>query len=127
MAMEFSGFPSFRDVSGLRLNGGGAASVEPRIARNVLHLFLSAAVCGNKHRIRCSNRSAEVTMVDRNERRPYWRHTKMQMLTSLLPFILAMLVLPLYADALKITSAFWACRSATSSLVMGSSSSLASR
>jgi putative solute:sodium symporter small subunit len=40
-------------------------------------------------------------MIERNERRPYWRHTRMQMLTSLLPFVAAMIVLPLYADALN--------------------------
>ena len=40
-------------------------------------------------------------MIERNERKPYWRHTKVQMLTSLLPFVLAMIVLPLYADALN--------------------------
>ena len=40
-------------------------------------------------------------MIERNERKPYWRHTKVQMLTSLLPFVVAMIVLPLYADALN--------------------------
>jgi putative solute:sodium symporter small subunit len=40
-------------------------------------------------------------MMERNERKPYWRHTKVQMLTSLLPFVLAMIVLPLYADTLN--------------------------
>ena len=40
-------------------------------------------------------------MIERNERKPYWRHTKAQMLASLLPFMLAMIVLPLYADALN--------------------------
>ena len=40
-------------------------------------------------------------MIERSERKPYWRHTKFQMLTSLLPLILAMIVLPLYADALN--------------------------
>ncbi|HEY5827974.1 MAG: DUF4212 domain-containing protein [Hyphomicrobiaceae bacterium] len=40
-------------------------------------------------------------MMERNERKPYWRHTKMQMLASLLPFVLAMIVLPLYAEALN--------------------------
>ena len=34
-------------------------------------------------------------MIERNERGPYWRHTRMQMLTSLLPFVVAMVVLPL--------------------------------
>ena len=40
-------------------------------------------------------------MIERDQRKPYWRHTKVQMLTSLLPFVLAMIVLPLYADALN--------------------------
>jgi putative solute:sodium symporter small subunit len=40
-------------------------------------------------------------MVERNERVPYWRHTRAQMLTSLLPFVAAMIILPLYADALN--------------------------
>ena len=40
-------------------------------------------------------------MIERNERKPYWRHTKVQMLTSLLPLVVAMVVLPLYADALN--------------------------
>jgi putative solute:sodium symporter small subunit len=40
-------------------------------------------------------------MIERNERKPYWRHTKVQMLTSLLPFVVAIVVLPLYADALN--------------------------
>ena len=40
-------------------------------------------------------------MIERNERKPYWRHTKVQMLTSLLPFVAAMIVLPLYADSLN--------------------------
>ena len=40
-------------------------------------------------------------MIERNERKQYWRNTKVQMLTSLLPLVLAMIVLPLYADALN--------------------------
>jgi putative solute:sodium symporter small subunit len=40
-------------------------------------------------------------MMERSERKPYWRHTKVQMLTTLLPFAVAMIVLPLYADALN--------------------------
>jgi putative solute:sodium symporter small subunit len=40
-------------------------------------------------------------MIERTEREPYWRHTRWQMLTSLLPFLAAMIVLPLYADALN--------------------------
>jgi putative solute:sodium symporter small subunit len=40
-------------------------------------------------------------MIEWSERKPYWRHTKAQMLTSLLPFVAALIVLPLYADALN--------------------------
>ncbi len=40
-------------------------------------------------------------MIERKERKPYWRHTKWQMLTSLLPFLLVLIVLPLYADRLN--------------------------
>lgn len=40
-------------------------------------------------------------MIERKERKPYWRHTKWQVLTSLLPFLLALIVLPLYADQLN--------------------------
>lgn len=39
-------------------------------------------------------------MIDWRERKPYWRHTKWQMLATLLPFLLAVLVVPLYADGL---------------------------
>jgi putative solute:sodium symporter small subunit len=40
-------------------------------------------------------------MIDWSERKSYWRHTKMQMLSSLLPFVGALIALPLYADALN--------------------------
>jgi len=40
-------------------------------------------------------------MIERKERRPYWRHTKWQMMASLLPFLLVVLVLPFYADQLN--------------------------
>jgi putative solute:sodium symporter small subunit len=40
-------------------------------------------------------------MMERSERKPYWRHTKFQMLASLLPLLLAIIVLPLYANALN--------------------------
>jgi putative solute:sodium symporter small subunit len=33
-------------------------------------------------------------MIDWRERKPYWRHTKWQMAATLLPFLLAVLVLP---------------------------------
>lgn len=40
-------------------------------------------------------------MIEQNERKPYWRHTKWQMAASLAPFLLAMIVVPLYADKLN--------------------------
>lgn len=40
-------------------------------------------------------------MIERKERKPYWRHTKRQMLTSLAPFLAVLIVLPLYADRLN--------------------------
>ncbi|MEZ5856081.1 MAG: DUF4212 domain-containing protein [Hyphomicrobiaceae bacterium] len=40
-------------------------------------------------------------MMERKERKPYWRHTKWQVLTSLLPFLLTLIILPLYADELN--------------------------
>lgn len=40
-------------------------------------------------------------MIERKERKPYWRHTKWQMLASLVPFLLVLIVLPLYADKLN--------------------------
>ncbi len=40
-------------------------------------------------------------MIERKERKPYWRHTKTQMLASLLPFLLVIIVLPLYSEPLN--------------------------
>ena len=40
-------------------------------------------------------------MIERKERKPYWRHTKWQMLVSLLPFLVVLVVLPLYAGQLN--------------------------
>jgi putative solute:sodium symporter small subunit len=42
-----------------------------------------------------------IVMIEWSERKAYWRHTKAQMLTSLLPFVVSLIVLPLYADALN--------------------------
>jgi putative solute:sodium symporter small subunit len=39
--------------------------------------------------------------MDREERKPYWRDTKWQVLASLLPFLMLMIVLPLYVDRLN--------------------------
>jgi putative solute:sodium symporter small subunit len=40
-------------------------------------------------------------MIERKERKPYWRHTKWQMMASLVPFLLVVGVLPLYAERLN--------------------------
>lgn len=40
-------------------------------------------------------------MIERKERKPYWRHTKWQMLMSLLPFIVVLVALPLNAEQLN--------------------------
>ena len=45
-------------------------------------------------------------MIDWQERKPYWRDTKWQMVASLLPYLLAVLLLPLYADGLNARSIF---------------------
>ena len=42
-------------------------------------------------------------MMDWRERKPYWRHTKWQMFATLGPFVLALIVVPLYADSLNST------------------------
>lgn len=41
-------------------------------------------------------------MIEHAERRAYWRHTKWQMLASLGPFLLVVIILPLYADSLNV-------------------------
>jgi putative solute:sodium symporter small subunit len=43
----------------------------------------------------------ERTMIDWTERKRYWRDTKWQMVATLAPFLLAVLVVPLYAEALN--------------------------
>ena len=40
-------------------------------------------------------------MIERRERKPYWRHTKWQMIASLVPFLTVIIVLPLYAERLN--------------------------
>lgn len=40
-------------------------------------------------------------MIDWRERKPYWRHTKWQMVATLLPFLIGLLVVPHYADSLN--------------------------
>jgi putative solute:sodium symporter small subunit len=40
-------------------------------------------------------------MIDRQERRPYWRHTKWQMMATLVPFLAAIIVFPIFADRLN--------------------------
>jgi putative solute:sodium symporter small subunit len=44
---------------------------------------------------------AATIMMERKERKPYWRHTKWQMLASVVPFLVLIIVLPLYADSLN--------------------------
>lgn len=45
-------------------------------------------------------------MIDWQERKIYWRDTKWQMFASLVPFFLAVLALPLYAETLNKKSVF---------------------
>ena len=45
-------------------------------------------------------------MIERKERKPYWRHTKWQVLASLIPFLAIVIVLPLYADQLNASRFF---------------------
>ena len=40
-------------------------------------------------------------MMERKERKPYWRHTKWQMLASVVPFLVLIIVLPLYGASLN--------------------------
>jgi putative solute:sodium symporter small subunit len=40
-------------------------------------------------------------MIERKDRKPYWRHTKWQMLASLIPFLVALVTFPLYAEQLN--------------------------
>ncbi len=40
-------------------------------------------------------------MIERKERKPYWKHTKWQMVASLAPFLSVIVLLPLYADRLN--------------------------
>ena len=61
----------------------------------------ASGILGMPLPLAAATREVSAIMIERNERKPYWRHTKVQMLTSLLPFVLAMIVLPLYADALN--------------------------
>lgn len=40
-------------------------------------------------------------MIDRRERKPYWMHTKWQMFASLVPYLMLLLVIPIYSDVLN--------------------------
>jgi uncharacterized membrane protein len=42
-----------------------------------------------------------MVMIEWSEHKAYWRNTKTQMLTSLVPFLLVLVVLPLYAEVLN--------------------------
>ena len=39
--------------------------------------------------------------IEREERKPYWRYTKWQMLASAVPFLVVICVLPMYAEELN--------------------------
>jgi len=39
--------------------------------------------------------------LDQQERKPYWRYTKFQLLISLVPFLLLVFVLPIYAESMN--------------------------
>jgi putative solute:sodium symporter small subunit len=41
------------------------------------------------------------TMIERKERKPHWRHTKWQLLATLIPFLAIVIVVPLYAQDLN--------------------------
>jgi putative solute:sodium symporter small subunit len=40
-------------------------------------------------------------MIERKERKVYWQHTKWQMVASLVPFLIVLIVLPFYAGPLN--------------------------
>jgi putative solute:sodium symporter small subunit len=40
-------------------------------------------------------------MIDWRERKPYWRHTKWQMIATLVPFMAMLIAIPLYAETLN--------------------------
>ena len=40
-------------------------------------------------------------MIERQERKPYWRHTKWQMMASIVPLLIAIVVVPLYGVVLN--------------------------
>ncbi len=42
-----------------------------------------------------------MALIERDERKPYWRYTKLQMLASVVPFLVLVCVLPMYAEALN--------------------------
>jgi putative solute:sodium symporter small subunit len=56
---------------------------------------------GHRVRRRRSIVREEGLMIEAKERKPYWRHTKWQLVASLLPFLLVLVILPLYAERLN--------------------------
>ena len=40
-------------------------------------------------------------MIERKERKPYWRHTKWQMIWTVVPLVVALVVIPLYGEVLN--------------------------
>jgi putative solute:sodium symporter small subunit len=60
-----------------------------------------ACFAGSPRRIRAVRDREGLDMMQRKERKPYWRHTKWQMLASIVPFLIMIIVLPLYAESLN--------------------------
>lgn len=42
-----------------------------------------------------------MALIENDERKPYWRYTKWQMLASVVQFLVLIIVIPLYADTLN--------------------------
>ncbi|WP_439541126.1 DUF4212 domain-containing protein [Hyphomicrobium sp.] len=59
------------------------------------------ATTSRPHEVDDHTREACKVMIERRERKPYWRHTKWQMIASLVPFLTVIIVLPLYAEQLN--------------------------
>jgi putative solute:sodium symporter small subunit len=79
-----------------------AHELSPRLAATTVSVSMASGDAGAGG-IRSPRRHLrnEGHMIERKERKPYWRHTKWQVLTSLIPFLITLIVLPLYADQLN--------------------------
>ena len=64
------------------------------------HLW-HASMCGVPRWQRGADGNQGADMIERKERKPYWRHTQVQMLASLLPFRMVIIVLPLSSEPLS--------------------------